>query len=103
VKKPGDLIVKDPGSDEPFGFDWTAWLAELGPGVLIANSTWTIAGSDAVLTVHDGTTVAGDLKTQAYFAAGTAGVKYKVTNRVTTNSSPAVTDERSFSVYVENR
>jgi hypothetical protein len=103
MRKPGDLIAKDPSSDEPYGFDWTAWLAELGVGVLIAQSTWTIAGADAVLTVHDASIVTGDLKTQAYFAAGTAGVKYKVTNRVTTNSSPAVTDDRSFYVFVENR
>ena len=103
MRRPGDLIAKDPSSDEPQGFDWTDWLAELGVGVLIQTSTWTIAGSDAVLTKHDDTIVAGSLKTQAYFAAGTAGVKYTITNRVVTNSSPAVTDERSFYVRVENR
>lgn len=103
MKKPGDLVVKDPSSDEPQGFDWTAWLAELGAGVTIATSTWIITGPDAMLTKHDESIVGGGLKTQAYFAAGTVGSQYTVTNHVITNSSPAVTDERSFGVLVSNR
>jgi hypothetical protein len=102
-RKPGDLILKDPSSDEPQGFDWTAWLLELGAGVTITTSTWTISGSDAVLTKHDETIVAGNLKTQLYLAAGTLGVQYTITNRVVTNSSPVVTDDRSFYVLVQNR
>jgi hypothetical protein len=98
---PGDLIVKDPSSDEPQGFDWTLWLTELN--ATIQTSTWTITGSDAVLTSHDPSILAGNLKTQAYFTAGTVGVRYTVTNRIVTNNSPAVTDERSFDVLVQNR
>ena len=103
MKQPGDLVQKDTNSDEPYGFNWTAWLEELGEGVQISNSVWTIAGPDAVMTKHDETIVTGGLKTQAFFAAGTSNTKYTVTNRVTTNSSPAVTDERSFQVYVTQR
>jgi hypothetical protein len=103
MRKPGSLVVKDPSSDEPQGFDWTTWLAELGVGVAIGTSTWTITGADAVLTKHDETIVAGALKTQAYFAAGTAGRKYVVTNRIITNSSPPVTDERSFQYLIADR
>lgn len=103
MRKPGSLILKDASSDEPQGFDWTLWLAELGAGITIATSTWTITGPDTVLTKHDETIVAGALKTQAYFAAGTAGKKYTVTNRVITSSSPAVTDERSFQFLIQNR
>jgi hypothetical protein len=102
-RKPGDLIRKDPSSDEPQGFDWTAWLLELGAGVTITTSTWTISGSDAVLTKHDETIVAGNLKTQLYLVAGTVGVRYTITNRVVTNSLPEVTDRRSFDVLVQNR
>ena len=103
MRKPGSLIMKDPSSDEPQGFDWTIWLAELGVGVVISTSTWTITGTDAVLTKHDETIVAGALKTQAYFAAGTAGKKYTITNHVVTNSAPPVTDERSFQYLITNR
>lgn len=102
-RRPGDLITKDPSSDEPQGFDWTDYLAELGAGVVINTSTWTITGADTVLTKHDPTIVVGSLKTQVYLAAGTAEVRYTVTNRIVTNSSPAVTDERSFDVLVQDR
>lgn len=103
MRKPGSLVLKDPSSDEPQGFDWTVWLAELGASVTIATSTWTITGPDAVLTKHDESIVTGNRKTQAYFAAGTQGKKYTVTNRVVTNSAPAVTDERSFLYLVQSR
>ena len=103
MRRPGDLILKDPSSDEPLGFDWTPWLAELGAGVTIATSTWTITGPDSALTKHNESKVGGDLKTQLYVAAGTIGATYTITNRVVTTSSPAVTDERSFRVCVTNR
>lgn len=103
MRRPGSLVLKDPSSDEPQGFDWTTWLLELGPGVIINTSTWMIAGSDAVLTKHDDTIVVGGLKTQAYFAAGTKGKRYTITNRVVTNSAPTVTDERSFQFLIQDR
>jgi hypothetical protein len=103
MRTPGDLVQKDPDSDEPYGFDWTAWLAELGAGVVIGTSIWTIAGDDAVLTQHGASILAGNLKTQVYVAAGTVGKRYTVSNRITTNSSPPVTDERSFRCLVLNR
>lgn len=102
MRKPGELISKDPSSDEPQGFDWTAWLAELGAGVVANSSTWFITGPDAVLTQHNASIVAGQ-KTQVYLAAGTPGKTYTVVNRITTNSSPTVTDERSFKVLVTDR
>lgn len=111
MRKPGSLVVKDADSDEPQGFDWTTYLAELGDDVEIETSTWTISGGDAavdpapatVLTIHDDTIVTGNLKTVAYFSAGTLGKKYTVTNRIVTNSSPAVTDERSFQFLIQDR
>lgn len=103
MRRPGSLIVKDPSSDEPYGFDWTQWLSELGAGVEVATSTWTITGPDAALTKHDEARVDSNRKTQAYFAGGTAGRKYTVMNHVVTNSSPPVTDERSFQYLISNR
>jgi hypothetical protein len=100
---PNAQVTKDPSSDEPYGVDWTAYLAELGVGVTIAASTWAITGTDAVLTKHDDTVILGSLKTQLFLAAGTNGRRYTVTNHITTNSSPAVIDERSFYVLVENQ
>jgi hypothetical protein len=102
-RKPGDLIVKDPSAVEPYGFDYTTWLAELGSGVTIQTSTWTVSGPDALLTLSNTSILTGSLKTQAYINAGTVGFRYTVTNRVVTNSTPAVTDERSYSVLVQDR
>lgn len=103
MRRPGSLILKDPASDEPYTFDWTNYLAELGSGVVIQTSTITITGPDSALTKHDESIVTGDLKTRAFYAAGTPGRKYTVTNRVVTNSSPPVTDERSVQILISSR
>lgn len=97
---PGDLILKDPDSTIPLGFDWTSWLAEFAGTETIATSTWTITGSDSVLTSSSPSIVTGSLKTQAKFAAGTLGVRYTVTNRVVTTPS-SYTDDRSINVLIQ--
>jgi hypothetical protein len=110
-RRPGDLIIKDPQSTEPQGFDWTSYLAELGASVTIQTSTWSITGADwadspapaTILTAANPSIVTGGLKTQVHLAAGTAGRKYTVTNRIVTNTTPSVTDERSFYVRVLQR
>ena len=98
-KVPGDLIEKDPDSIEPYGFDWTAYLSELGEDVLIDTSEWFITTaadeSPVGLTIDDDEIEAGNLKTKAMFSGGTRSVKYRVTNRIVTDSVPAVTDDRS--------
>jgi hypothetical protein len=103
TRKPADLITKDPLSDEPQGFDWTAWLLELGVGITLATSVWVITGADALLTQHDASLAGGNLKTQVYLAGGTPGVKYTVANHVTTTATLPVPDSRSFTVLVQTR
>ena len=103
-RKPGDLIEKDPSATEPQGFDWTDYLLELGAGVLIATSTWAVdSGPDAILTLANDSIVVGSLKTQVYLVAGTLGGRYTVRNRIVTNSTPPVTDDRSFDVFMVQR
>jgi len=100
---PGDLIIKDPQSDEPYYMNWTAWLADLGPTVVIASSEWLVSGSEGSpvpLTIHDALVLAGDRTTQAFFSGGTNGKKYRVTNRIVTNSVPDATDDRSVWMLV---
>lgn len=98
---PGDLIIKDPSSIEPQGFDWTDYLAEFATTELIVTSTWTVSGPDAVLTTSSPSIVTGSLKTQVLLSAGTVGRKYTVTNQIVTTSS--YTDDRSFVVLVQQR
>lgn len=102
-RKPGDLITKDPGSTEPQGFDWTDYLAELGTGVTIATSAWTVSGPDSVLSTSNASIVAGSLKTQVSLVGGTVGGVYTVTNTIVTDSNPTVTDDRSFQVLIEQK
>ncbi len=97
----GSLITKDPQSVEPQIMNWTAWLAELSLGETITLSTWTITGNDAVLTYSAATIVTGSLKTQLKLSAGTLGLRYTVTNHVTTSSG--YQDDRSFVVLMEQR
>lgn len=97
------FIPKDPSSIEPQGFTWEAFLAKLGTGVQITDSTWRYTGPDAALTITDDSIEPGNLKTKAIFSGGTPGAQYIVTNRITTNSTPVVTDERSFGFVMNER
>jgi hypothetical protein len=97
------LKVKDPDAQAPYGFDWTSYLAFLGEDITIATSAWAREGPDSDLTIASSSIVTGGLKTQAFFSGGTPGVTYTVRNRITTTSSPAVTDDRSFELLVEEQ
>lgn len=101
MRIPGDLILKDPSSIEPQGFDWTPWLAEFATTELIVTSTWTISGPDTVLTYANASIVTGSVKTQAVFSAGTLGGHYTVTNRIVTTNS--YQDDRSFRLLIQDR
>ena len=98
-RSPGDLILKDPASTEPQGFDWTAYLLELGAGVTINASTYAVSPSG--LTLSGAAIGPGGLTTTVNMSSGTLGLKYTVTNQITTTSG--VIDERSFDVLIENR
>lgn len=97
------LREKDPSSVEPYGFDWTAYLAGLGSSVTIAASTWTVQGNDAALTVSNPSVVTGGKKTQMYLSGGTVGLRYTVTNRIHTTGTPAVVADRSLYVLIRNQ
>lgn len=98
----GSLVPKDPqASAWPKGIDWTDYLAEIGASETISTSTWAITGADAVLTAASPSIVTGSKKTQIKLSAGTLGVRYTVTNTIVTSSG--ITDERSFTVLVEQQ
>ncbi len=88
------LFLKDPNSTEPFGFDWTTYLAEIGASETITTSTWS--STPTGLTLSAGSIVTGSKKTQITAAGGIEGTRYTLTNRIITSSS--YTDDRSFVV-----
>lgn len=106
-RKPGDLILKDPQSVEPYTFDWTAYLLELGEDVLIETHELFIdpvgAESPAALVIDSDSILAGNRKVQLWFSGGTKGSVYTLTCRMTTNSTPPATDDRSVKIKVTNR
>ena len=102
-----NFIVKDPASVEPYGVDWSVWLAELGTTgsppeeAIIDESTYRVSGKDAALTLTDASIVTGSVSTQVRLNGGTVGVRYKVTNRIVASTGDA--DEFSFTVLVQNK
>lgn len=97
----GGLVTKDPDSEKVWTFDWDA--ENLGAGVLIANSTWSISGPDSDLTHDNASVLAGSRKTRARFLGGTVGARYRVTNRIVTDEAPTQTKDRSFWVLIEQK
>lgn len=101
------LVSKDPdAASYPFGFDWTAYLAEISVTETIATSSWAISNGDVdsapatVLTTANDSIVTGSLKTQVQLNAGTRGMKYTLTNSIVTSSG--VHDDRSMRVLIED-
>lgn len=71
---------KDPDEIIDFQVDWSARLEE---GETIVTSTWAITGSDSVLTEED--SEIDDESTVIWLSSGTLGVRYLLTNRITTS------------------
>lgn len=99
----GATVEKDPIAVQARGVDWTDWLAEMSSGEYITGSAWFITGKETVpaLAFADDEVVTGKKKTQLRISGGTLKKKYKVTNRITTNSG--LVEERSFFVKVVDK
>ncbi len=97
--EPGALLDKDPQAELPYVMDWTLWL---GASAEIDTSEWFVAG-DATLLIDDDEIVTGNLTTQVFLSGGTVGKFVTVTNRITTDETPARTDDRSFTLRIVQR
>lgn len=97
---PKETIYKDPSAILTYTFDWSDWLGDAE----LSSSTFTIAGADAELTQdNDGIVSPANTHTQVRLTGGTLGVKYTITNRITTNESPNQTDERSVFIKIRQQ
>lgn len=86
--------IKDPDAVLDWNFDWSNWLdgdEEIDVSTFIVSSGITVASSSNTAT-----------SATVWLSGGTAGV-YRVTNRVTTTSIPARTDDRSITIRVKER
>lgn len=100
MPRPQDVLKKDPDATLLYEMDWTNWLPS---GETIATSSWTIAGSDSALTQDNNSILTGSKKTRVRLTAGTFGVRYTVTNRITTSGTPSQTDDRSFYLDIAHK
>lgn len=93
---PGTTKYKDTEDNAFYEADWT--LRCVG-GTTVSTSVWTIVdptGIAPTLVTSNPSILAGDLITQVFLSAGTAGTRYKVENKVTLSGTPTQTLERSF-------
>jgi hypothetical protein len=85
--------LKDPSAIIPYTIDWTKWL--IGSDT-ISTSSWTVpSGITKDSDTHDTKTCTIKL------SGGTAGQEYTITNKVVTTGG--ITDERSFTITIEDR
>jgi hypothetical protein len=104
--RPGDQVTKDPSDAKVYVFDWDT--QNLGAGVIIATSEWSITPirpslTDALLLDDSDSILAGTRKTHVRLTGGTYGQIYEVANRITTNETPSQTKERSFRILIEQQ
>ncbi|HTQ20858.1 hypothetical protein [Mycobacterium sp.] len=86
-------FTKDPDAVLDYSIEWSKWLA----GDQIQTSTWTAADPD-LQAANETNTVTS---TTVWLSGGTEGQSYTVTNHITRVGGR--TDERSFTIQVENR
>ena len=96
-------ILKDPNADLDYSRDWSDWLAEVGDSIAsVLHVITTKEGLAAPeLTQHDSGFTG--TRTVVWLAGGNVHTTYRVTARITTNSTPPRTDDRSIFVKVVQR
>jgi len=115
--KSGGLLSLDPDADEAFEVDWNLEHFRLQPGTGLTSSDWFIEGihGAAALEQHDdaiGQYDTSDLweeeasgRVTRVFLTGatgiTAGQRYKITNRIVTDTTPPETKDASFYVLIQ--
>lgn len=95
----GGEVVKDPDANRLYTVDWTNDIGSAS----ISTSTWTVTGPDTSLAYDNASIVSGSKMAAARLTGGTAGKTYTVTNRIVTNSTPAETEDASFTVVIANQ
>jgi hypothetical protein len=109
MRRPGDLITKDPDAVDAEGFNWTDWLAELSAFLstpeTIVTSTWAVtapAGDATPITKTGETVTDAGRRTQVTLLGGTLGRKYTITNHIITSNGISAEDA-SFKVLVVSK
>lgn len=103
----GDVLIMDPSDERVITVNWDT--EALPATVTIASNTFTITvikqNGVTALTKDSESIAAGSRSVILRLLAttATAGDKYQVASKITTNETPAQKIERSFFVKVENK
>lgn len=89
-----EVFQKDPSAQLDYLINWEAWLN----GDTIVNSSWIVPSG--INLVDQSFT---DQNTTIWLSGGTLGRRYKITNRITTNTSPARVDDRSIIIFIRDK
>ena len=93
--------TKPPGAVLEYGWDWSDVLAREGSGGdVVSASVWEVEPAGE-LTLSDESF--SDTVTLVWVAGGELGKTYRLTNRMTTNSVPPRTYERTILLTVGER
>jgi hypothetical protein len=88
-------FLKDPNAILDYKFDWSNWL---GTGEIIASHTMTVdTGITNVSSSND------DDSVTIWLSGGTAGGRYNVTCRITTDTLPARVEDRTMRILAVQR
>jgi hypothetical protein len=86
---------KDPSAVLDYSVDWTDFLQT---AETIATSTWVVpSGITADSDTND------DKIATIWLSGGTVGKSYELINRITTDNTPARTDERTMIICIVNK
>lgn len=101
----GGLLVLDPSDKRVISFNWDA--EALPAGVQIASSAWSIeairqSGASA-LTKDNEATASRTTSARLLATTSTAGDVYWVSNKITTDETPAQEIEQRFKVLVQDQ
>lgn len=92
-----DIDPKSPNEDYDIRLDWTSRLSS---GEKVVSAVWTL---DSGITQHDDSIAADGKSTSVFISGGTAGMKYRVVCRTTTDNSPPRVFESAFNLQVMDK
>jgi hypothetical protein len=85
---------KDPDAVLDYQIDWSDWLAD---GESITDSEWIVTG--ATIDSEESTATVST----AWLSGGVVGTMISLTNRITTDNTPARVDDRTLTIKVVSR
>jgi hypothetical protein len=104
----GGVVIKDPSGKYKLVLEWESWLGTDQVGA----STWTVSGNGSPASlvivksaIETDSSVSPHVQrsTSVIISGGTLGTEYTLTNHITTISSPALEEDCSITVRMQDK